>query len=226
LHSGTPLTWFQPVPPPRPLVALLARPSGLRGTELFLTALFFGSGFAAILYQIVWQRMLFALIGINIEVVTLIVTLFIGGLGIGSLLGGLTSRLAREGLIVAFAAVELGIGLFGAASPALLRGLGRIAVNLPPAGVALGVAALVLPPTIAMGATLPILVTRFVSQQASVGVAVGTLYCVNTLGSAFAAFAAGLWLMRSLGLHKVLALAVLCNVAVATLAFAAGRRER
>jgi len=66
----------------------MTRFPGLRSTELLLSTLFFVSGFAAILYQIVWQRMLFALIGINIEVVTLIVTLFIGGLGVGSLLGG------------------------------------------------------------------------------------------------------------------------------------------
>jgi len=204
----------------------MTRFPGLRSTELLLSTLFFVSGFAAILYQIVWQRMLFALIGINIEVVTLIVTLFIGGLGVGSLLGGIASRLAGNRLLAAFGAVELGIGLFGAVSPSLFRGLGRLAVDLDPAVVALGVAALVLPPTLAMGATLPILVTHLVAQRANVGVAVGTLYCVNTLGSAVGAFAAGLWLMRWLGLSSVLTVAVACNLAVAAFAFAAGRRER
>jgi hypothetical protein len=134
----------------------MTRFPGLRSTELLLSTLFFVSGFAAILYQIVWQRMLFALIGINIEVVTLIVTLFIGGLGVGSLLGGIASRLAGNRLLAAFGAVELGIGLFGAVSPSLFRGLGRLAVDLDPAVVALGVAALVLPPTLAMGANTPV----------------------------------------------------------------------
>jgi predicted membrane-bound spermidine synthase len=196
-----------------------------RGTELVLSALFVVSGFAAILYQITWQRMLFALIGINIEVVTLIVTLFIGGLGIGSLLGGVASRLAAGRLLAAFAALELGIGAFGAASPSLFGGVGRLAVHLDPPMVAFGVAALVLPPTLAMGATLPILVTHFVARRAHVGVAVGTLYCVNTLGSALAAFAAGLWLVRWLGLSGVLTIAVLCNVTIAAFAFAVHRRK-
>ena len=53
-----------------------------------LALLFFVSGWSAILYELVWQRTLFATVGINIEAVTLIVTEFMLGLGIGSLLGG------------------------------------------------------------------------------------------------------------------------------------------
>jgi predicted membrane-bound spermidine synthase len=179
-----------------------------------LGALFFVSGFSAILYQLVWQRKLYALIGINVEVVTLIVTLFIAGLGLGSLAGGVASRLEGRRLISAFAAVELGIGLFGAASPWLFGALGRLAPSLNPLEVATGASLLVLPPTMAMGATLPILVTYLVRRRASVGVAVGTLYCVNTLGSAIAAFMVALVLMRWLGQSGVLAIAVLGNLTV------------
>jgi spermidine synthase len=183
-----------------------------RSVRLLLSALFFVSGFAAILYQLVWQRKLYALVGINVEVVTLIVTLFIAGLGLGSLAGGVASRLGGRRLISAFAAVELGIGLFGAASPWLFSALGQVAPSLGPLGVAAGVSLLVLPPTMAMGATLPILVTYLVRRRASVGVAVGTLYCVNTLGSAIAAFMVALFLMRWVGQSGVLAIAVLGNL--------------
>jgi spermidine synthase len=50
--------------------------------------LFFLSGFPALIYQIVWQRALFALYGVDIESATLIVTIFMLGLGLGSLAGG------------------------------------------------------------------------------------------------------------------------------------------
>ena len=53
---------------------------------------FFLSGFAALLYQIVWQRALFAIYGINIESVTMVVTAFMLGLGLGSLAGGALSK--------------------------------------------------------------------------------------------------------------------------------------
>src|SRR3954469_23673543 len=79
-----------------------------------LTFLFFVSGWSAILYELVWQRTLFAVVGINIEAVTLIVTEFMLGLGIGSLLGGWLSRAVRTRAVYWFAALELGIAAFGA----------------------------------------------------------------------------------------------------------------
>jgi predicted membrane-bound spermidine synthase len=183
-----------------------------------LALLFFASGFAAILYQLVWQRMLFALVGINVEAVTLIVTIFIAGLGLGSLVGGHASRLPTERLITAFALVELGIGLFGAASPAVFALFGEWAPRLTPLQVALGTAVLILPPTMAMGATLPILVAHAVRRNPNVGEAVGTLYGVNTLGSACAGFAAGYGVMRAFGQSGAIALGAGCNVTVALIA--------
>jgi hypothetical protein len=50
--------------------------------------LFFLSGFPALLYQIVWQRALFTIYGVNVESVTVIVTIFMIGLGLGSLAAG------------------------------------------------------------------------------------------------------------------------------------------
>jgi spermidine synthase len=210
----------------RPAEQVVGTPGAAhRRGDLLLLLLFFLSGFAAILYQLAWQRMLYALVGINIEVVTLIVTLFIGGLGVGSLAGGVVSRSGGQRLIAVFAFVELGIGIYGAGSRHLFHALGHAAPELSVLGVAAGVAALVLPPTVAMGATLPILVTHLVKSRASVGVAVGTLYCVNTLGSAVAAFMAGLLLMRWFGLSGVLVIAVSCNLVVSATALAFWHRR-
>ncbi len=59
---------------------------------MWLGPAFLASGFAALIYQVVWQRVLFAVFGINIEAVTVVVTAFLLGLGFGSLLGGHLSR--------------------------------------------------------------------------------------------------------------------------------------
>src|SRR6267142_2290516 len=54
----------------------------------FLALLFFCSGIPALVYQIVWQRALFAIYGVNAQSVAVVVTAFMVGLGIGSLVGG------------------------------------------------------------------------------------------------------------------------------------------
>ena len=71
--------------------ATLAAPAAVRAkfdTLPVYYLLFFMSGVPALLYQIVWQRALFTLYGVNIESVTMIVTVFMLGLGLGSLAGG------------------------------------------------------------------------------------------------------------------------------------------
>src|SRR6202051_2456283 len=75
--------------------------------------LFFLSGFPALLYQIVWQRALFTLYGVNIESVTMVVTAFMLGLGLGSLLGGIVSRSRQVPLLPIFGMVELLIASYG-----------------------------------------------------------------------------------------------------------------
>ena len=45
-----------------------------KGRSRILHALFFASGFPALLYQLVWQRSLFTIYGTNVESVTVVVT--------------------------------------------------------------------------------------------------------------------------------------------------------
>ena len=86
--------------------------------------LFFMSGFPALLYQIVWQRALFTLYGVNVESVTMIVTVFMLGLGLGSLFGGWLSTRKGMRLLLAFGVIEFSVGLFGAASLAIFHRVG------------------------------------------------------------------------------------------------------
>lgn len=179
-----------------------------------LFALFAGSGFAALVYQVVWQRSLFAIYGINVEAVTVVVTAFMLGLGLGSLAGGALSRNPERPALRTFAAIEIGIGLFGFASLALFHGVGHTTLHLPPVGTACVTFLLVLVPTLLMGATLPLLVAYKVRRSGNVGMSVGALYCINTLGSALACFATVLWLLPELGQSGSVVLAGVLNVGV------------
>src|SRR5579864_9098096 len=84
--------------------------------QRLLYALFFLSGFPALLYQVVWQRSLFSIYGVNIESVTVVVSAFMLGLGVGSLAGGLLSERSGVPLLAVFGGSELGIASFGLVS--------------------------------------------------------------------------------------------------------------
>lgn len=73
----------------------------------------FCSGFPALIYQIVWQRALFAICGLNIESVTIVVSGFMLGLGLESLIGGMLSSNRRLAPVTLFAMAELFTGIFG-----------------------------------------------------------------------------------------------------------------
>src|ERR1700681_4932538 len=123
-----------------------------------LCVLFFFSGFPALIYQLTWQRELFRIFGVNSESVTIVVTAFMLGLGLGSLAGGWLSKRSGIALLPLLAVIELITGVFGLVS-------------------------LVIVPTLLMGATLPLLVSHLVHRSGHVGSAVGILYYVNTLGA-------------------------------------------
>lgn len=189
-----------------------------------LEALFFLSGFAALLYQIVWQRSLFAIYGVNVESVTIVVTAFMLGLGVGSLAGGaLSSNPARPALLL-FAAAEALIGLFGAFSLSIFRAVGAATLRLAPGPTAIVTFLLVLVPTTLMGATLPLLVSFWVRRSGNVGQSVGRLYYVNTLGAAAACVAAVVLVLGALGQAGTVRLAAAINLAAAAAVYAQHRR--
>ncbi len=183
----------------------------------WLAFLFLLSGVAALIYQIVWQRVLFAAFGINIESITIVVSLFMFGLGLGSILGGLAARKYPERLVPLFVACETGIGLFGVFSLQLIRAVSDLALHGSLLVMSIAIFSLLCVPTILMGATLPILVSHLFKQYKNLGKSVGTLYFINTLGSALACFLVADVLFILLGEQASIMVAVACNWAVAGL---------
>ncbi len=186
-----------------------------------LALLFLFSGFAALVYQVVWQRSLFAIYGVNIESVTIIVTAFLLGLGLGSLLGGQISRNPERPAVVLFGLLELSIGAFGLVSLRLFGAVGAFTAGGSPLSTFTVSFLLLLLPTGLMGATLPILVAHCVRQTRNVGRSVAVLYFVNTLGSAIASLATAVFLLGQLGQQGTVALAAGCNALAGTSALAA-----
>lgn len=148
--------------------------------------LFFFSGFSAIIYQIVWQRVLFTCFGTNIEAVTIVISVFMFGLGVGSLLGGFLSKRYNNRLIELFIFLEITIGLFGIISISLIKFVNTLTIHLSDSVLPFIIYIILCIPTMAMGATLPILVAYLYKFTKSVGDSVSNLYYINTLGSAIA----------------------------------------
>lgn len=181
-------------------------------------AIFALSGFSALVYQVAWQRVLFRIYGINVEAVTVVVTAFMLGLGLGSLLGGRLSADPRRDRLRLFALVEAGIGLFGLVSLPLFDLVGEATLAAPPPVVAGATFLLLLLPTLLMGSTLPLLTAHLVDHSGNVGRSVGSLYFVNTIGSALASVLVVILLLPLLGLRGAVIAAALGNFGVAVIA--------
>jgi spermidine synthase len=204
------------------LLALLLLRAAENGERFFLSLgwlsfLFLMSGVAALIYQIVWQRVLFAAYGVNIESVTIIVSIFMFGLGVGSLVGGILSKRFPSHLPQLFVLCEVAIGCFGMVSLPLIKWVAEVSVDGSLLSISLLTYALLGVPTMFMGATLPILVTYLHRFYRHIGKSVGVLYCVNTIGSAIAALVTVDVLFVFLGQQSTVFIAAMCNFLVGSL---------
>src|SRR5215467_8575604 len=104
----------------------VTRPATIRGRiKPVLFLLFFCSGFCSLLYQVVWVRMAFAHFGVITPVVSVVLSVFMLGLGLGSLLGGKWieswSRRLRISSAYLYGGTELVIGIGAFVVPQLFR---------------------------------------------------------------------------------------------------------
>src|SRR5882762_5505477 len=96
-----------------------------------LCALFFFSGLPALIYQLTWQRSLFRIFGVNTESVTIVVTAFMLGLGLGSLAGGWISKRQNVKALLFLGSIELLTAAFGLVSLAIFEQVGQFVSDLP-----------------------------------------------------------------------------------------------
>ena len=180
---------------------------------ILISATFFASGCAALIYQLVWQRYLFTGLGVDIDSVTLIVSTFMLGIGIGGGLGGWPADHWSRDRLRMYALAELALAVIGAFSPWLFAGIQSLSgYGWSYAGVSAMAVATVLVPTTIMGTTLPLLTMYFDETLSNVGVSVGMLYFFNTLGAAVGTWLTASVLFVSWGLNASAWLAAVTNL--------------
>jgi spermidine synthase len=190
----------------------------LPGILPLIYGVFFLSGFSALTYQTAWQRMLGLFAGSDAVAATLVVGAFLFGLGVGSMAGGaIADRLSDRRAVQAFAACEFGIALFAVFSPALFYdGLfGHLAgIATSPGLVSAVVFPALLPPTLLMGMSLPLLSKAVVGRIETASTRIGWLYGINTLGAGLGALLAGFVLLGTIGYARTVDAAAAINVIV------------
>lgn len=188
-----------------------------------LIALFFGSGAAALIYQVLWVRELGLLFGATAEAAAVGIAVFFAGIALGGWIGGWwASRLASP--LRAFGLVELGVAatalghfLVADAYFALVPVLHEAAGARPLAETALKLAVaatILLPSAVLMGMTLPLMGQHLIRAPGALGREAPLLYAANTAGGAAGAIAAGFALPPLLGFAGSYLLAVALDAAI------------
>ncbi len=186
---------------------------------------YFFSGFTCLIYQVVWQRLLTVNYGVGPVSITLIVSVYMFGLGLGSLLGGRLADRSSDPCAL-YAILEAGLGVAGVVSFPLILVLGRLTADKPPAVSTICLFAFLCLPTLLMGVSLPLLTTIFVRITGDLLHSVSRLYFINTLGAASGALLTGYLLISLLGLDGCIYLAAAFDFVLAAAILPARRSVR
>lgn len=190
-----------------------------------LPLLLIPSGCAALIYQVVWVRLLVLSMGGTAVSVSTVLTAFFLGMGVGSYFSARITLTPHSGLRV-FAVIEAVIGFFGLLSLPIFLHLDEGMALLGNVGALTGVKFFVsllvlMVPTACMGATLPLISAFLVDQQRAVDVHLGKLYALNTFGAVLGALSSGFLLVPTLGLDGAVYVAFGLNILVSILAYVA-----
>ncbi len=203
---------------------------------LFL--LFFLSGFCSLVYQVIWTRMALASFGIITPVLSVVLSVFMLGLALGSWAGGrlVGPWTGKTGWSAAFfyAGVELMIGLGGAFAVPKLFKLGEhclLSAGQTNSFEYLFLSALVLaisifPWCVCMGATFPLMMAYVREQDRNNQESFSYLYLANVLGAMSGTLWTALISVEILGFHTTLWDAAACNCIIAAIGVLLGQNRR
>ena len=202
--------------------------SGNKKNKIFFLVLFcfFLSGVTGLIYEILWIRMIAKIIGGAPFAVSIVLTIFMGGLGVGSYLASRVIDRIKEplALVKIYGKLELAIGAYAILVPLLLIAFKPLQAilynNLYNHFIIYNILTFIVCsvilciPVICMGATLPILCRFYVARLSHLGTHAGRLYGLNTIGAALGALVCGFWLINLWGVTGTLVFAVLVNLMI------------
>lgn len=195
-----------------------------------VVALFLLSGVTGLVYEVLWARQLGVVLGNAAHAHAVVLATFMGGLALGNAwLGRLGDRTASP--LRLYGRLELGVALLAGISPSVLQLTSGAYLAAAPAldptwrvvAKAVVAAAALLPATILMGGTLPILARYVTESLAGLKASVASLYCLNSAGAAVGALLAAFWLIPAYGTTFPVVLAAFLNAAIGVVAIAIDR---
>lgn len=201
----------------------------VRSRFTLVATLFLVSGATGLLYEVAFSKLLGYVFGATAYAVSAVLSAFMAGLALGAHFGGRNALRVKRPLM-AYGALEILVGAICFASPRALAVLTDLYVALARAApsslglVTLARASLtglvVVVPTMAMGATLPLLSRVIAGERA-----LPRLYAINTAGGAFGALVSAYAILPTLGIRGTMTAAALANVAIGVIAFFVGRAD-
>ncbi len=194
-------------------------------------AVFFASGFSALVYQVVWVEMLDTIFGVTTFAASAVLGAYFGGLALGGYLGG--KLVARHGGLQLYGIIEIALGLAAAVVPTLLEYVTDAYRMLYPSmadrevlvtSVRFLLSCIVLlVPAMLIGMALPVLVQTLTRDYDDIGRKLPRLYGWNTFGSVLGALLTGYVLVGFLGLRRTNDIAVAINLAAGAVALLVSR---
>lgn len=201
----------------------------------WVLAIFFASGFAGLVYEVVFAKALALTFGSTSLAAYTVLTVYMGGMALGSWLGGLLADRTNRPLTL-YAIFEAIIGIYALFTPVAFKAIQNLYVYLgtdapPDAGwltvlrVGLGALALVLP-TLLMGATLPLMFKFLNTQGLKRRAAIANLYSANVLGAAFGSLVAGYVILPALGRNGSTFVAAMLSLLIALYSMDRAKKHR
>jgi spermidine synthase len=200
----------------------------------FVLAAFLLSGVSALIYEVIWTRALSLVLGNTTYAISTMLATFMAGLAIGAYLCGRYCD-RNSNLMFAFGICEMGIGISGLLCLPIIYSLPLVYIkiyntfHMYPAAFfffqVLLCVIVMLPPTLLMGATFPLVSKKVTRSMNELGSKVSKAYSMNTLGAVAGSLVAGFFLIPAIGLKGATTVAASLNLIVGfTLVLMSGRR--
>jgi spermidine synthase len=194
-----------------------------------LFALFFFSGFAGLIYESIWSHYLKLFLGHAAYAQTMVLVIYMGGMALGSWLASVSMHRIKN-LLLGYSIVEIVIGLTALIfHPVFIHYLSFSYDTLFPAFHSslivsvykwLTAPLLILPQTILLGATFPLMTSGFIRlKKDAFGHSISVLYFVNSLGGAIGVLAGGFFLIEKFAFPGTVQCAGIIDIAVGVTVF-------